>query len=126
VKAAMERHPAMLWENQMDSCLPCQNGTVQDPQTPWGRKGTGAPPPERPRQPTPELTPHPPETPPLPPGNNEAVHLSQIEGVPPGDVYIHTPPPSAQFFNLDAYAKDHKCDKDFNPDLLTDEGISTG
>jgi len=31
VKAAMERHLAMLWENQMDGCLPCQNGTAQNP-----------------------------------------------------------------------------------------------
>jgi len=29
-------------------------------------------------------------------------------------------------FNLDAYAKDHKCDKDLNPDLVTNEGTSTG
>jgi len=41
-------------------------------------------------------------------------------------VSIHTPLPSAQFFNLDEYAKDHKRDEDFNPDLLTDEGTSTG
>jgi len=31
VKAAMERHPAMLRENQMDGCLQCQNGTPQNP-----------------------------------------------------------------------------------------------
>jgi len=28
--------------------------------------------------------------------------------------------------NHDAYSKDRKCDNDFNPDLLTDEGTSTG
>jgi len=33
VKAAMERHPAMIWESQMDSCLPFQHGTAQNPQT---------------------------------------------------------------------------------------------
>jgi len=27
VKAAMGRHPAMLWDNQTDSCLPSQNHT---------------------------------------------------------------------------------------------------
>jgi len=126
VKAAMERHPAMLWENQMDGCLPGQNDTAQNPQTRWRRKGTGAPPRERLRQPTPEPMPNPPETPPVPPGNNEAAHLSKLEGVPPGYVYIHTPLPSAQFFNLDAYATDRKRDQDFNPDLLTDERTSTG
>jgi len=36
-------------------------------------------------------------------------------------VYIHTPLPSAEFFNLDVYDKDRKRDKDLNPDLLTDE-----
>jgi hypothetical protein len=28
VNAAMERHPAMVRENQMDGCLPCQHGTA--------------------------------------------------------------------------------------------------
>jgi len=70
--------------------------------------------------------PHPHETPPLPPCNNEAAHISELDGVPPVYVYIHTPLPSAQFFNLDAYAKDRMCDKDFNSVLLPDEGTSTG
>jgi len=46
VKAAMERHLAMLRENSTDGCLPWQNGTAQNPQTSWRRKGTGVPPPE--------------------------------------------------------------------------------
>jgi len=125
-KAAMERHPAILWENQTVGFLPCQNGAKWNPQTHWGRKGTGAPPPERLSQPTPESTPHPSETPPVPPSNNEAAHLSEIEGVPPGYVYIHTPLPSARFFNQDAYAKDRKRENDFDPDLLTDEETSAG
>jgi len=95
-KAAMEIHPAMLRENQADGWLPCQDGTAQNPQTRWRGEGTGAPAPERLWRPTPEPAPHPPETPPVPPGNNEAAHLSEIEGVPPGYVYIHTPLPSAQ------------------------------
>jgi len=78
------------------------------------------------RQPTPKPTTHPPEIPLIPPGDNEAAHLSEIEGVPPGYVYIHTPLPSAQFFYLGAYAKYRKRDTDFNPDLLTDEETSTG
>jgi len=43
VKAAMERLPAMLRDNQKDGCLLCQNGTAQNPQTCWRCKGTGAP-----------------------------------------------------------------------------------
>jgi len=86
----------------------------------------GAPPPERLRQPTPGPTPHPPGMPPVPPGGNEGAHQSEIERVPPGYVYIHIPLPSARFFNLDVFVKDRKHDKDFNPDLLTDKGISTG
>ena len=37
VRAAMERHPAMLRENQTDGCLPCPNGIGQNPQTRWRR-----------------------------------------------------------------------------------------
>jgi len=37
MKAVMERHPAMHQENQTDGCLPCQNGTAQNPQTRWRR-----------------------------------------------------------------------------------------
>jgi len=62
----------------------------------------------------------------VPPNYDEAAHLSEIKGVPPGYVYIHTPLPSAQFVNHDAYAKDRKRDKHFDPDLLTDEETSTG
>jgi len=126
VNAAMERLPAMLRDNQKDGCLLCQNGTAQNPQTCWRCKGTGAPLSEQLGQLTPEPTPHPPETPLVPPGNTEAAHISIIKGVPPGYVYIHTPLPCIQFFNLDAYAKDRQRDKDFNPDLLTDQGTSTG
>ena len=35
VKAAIKRHLAMLWENQMDGCLPCQNDKAQNHQTRW-------------------------------------------------------------------------------------------
>jgi len=126
LQAVMESHPAMLRENQTDGCLPCQTGTAQNPQTRWRCKGMGEPPPELLRQPTPELRPHAPRTAPGPPGDNEAAHISEIEGPPPRYVYIHTHLPSAQFFNHDAYAKDRKRDNEFNPDLLTDTGTSTG
>jgi len=44
VKAAIERHPAMVYENLTDGCLPCQNGTAKNPRTPWRFTGTDAPP----------------------------------------------------------------------------------
>jgi len=126
LKAAIESHTAMLQESQMDGCPPCQNVTAQNPQRRWRCKRTGAPPPDWLWQLTPEPTPHSPETPLVPPGNNEAAHVSEIEGVLPGYVSMSTAPPSAQLFNLDAHAKDRKRDKDCNPDLLTDMGTSTG
>jgi len=49
-----------------------------------------------------------------------------MAGEPPGYVYLHTPLPSAQFFDHDAYSKDCEGDKDFDPDLTTDEDTSTG
>jgi hypothetical protein len=84
VNAAIKRHPAMVRENHMDSCLPCRNGTTKNPQTCWKRKGTGA---LLPRQ-----APAQPRMPPVPAGDEES---SEIEGMTPGYVYIHTPLPSA-------------------------------
>jgi hypothetical protein len=72
VKVAIQRHPAMLDQNQKSSCLPWQNGTAKAPQTRWRRKCTGAPPSTRRRVPTPQPTPPPPGTPrasPAPTGN---------------------------------------------------------
>jgi hypothetical protein len=48
VKAVIQRHPAMFCHNQTSICLPCQNGTAKNPQTPWRLKGTGSPPPPDP------------------------------------------------------------------------------
>jgi hypothetical protein len=59
--------------------------------------------------------------PPVPPGDNEGADTSEIEGVPPGYIYIQAPLHSAQFFNLDAYAKDCKRETEFSPDLLTEQ-----
>jgi len=118
VKAVIERHPAMIRENQMDGCLSCQNGTEMYPQSRWRCKGMGVP-----------LLPPPgppwPKTPAVPPGDSERNHSTVIEGPPPGYVYIHTPLRNAQFFNHNAYAQYRKCDKDFIPDLLTDQRLST-
>jgi hypothetical protein len=44
VKPLIEWHPAMVYTNQTDSCIPCHNGTARHPQ-PRGRcSQTGAPP----------------------------------------------------------------------------------
>ena len=118
VKAVMERHPAIVQEHQTDSCLPCQNVTAKNPQTRGRRKGTGAP-----RQ---QPAPLRPGLPRAAPDDSERTHLSKTEGVPPGYMYIHTPLPSARVFNPDQHDKDCMRDKDFIPDLLTDEGPSTG
>jgi len=108
----------MVHEIQPEGCLPCQNGTTKTLQTFCRCKGTDAPPAEP--------VPPPPGAPPASCGGNEAAPSSEIQGVQPGYVYIHTPLPNAQSFNLDAYAKYRKCDKDYIPDLLTDEGTSAG
>jgi len=50
VKTAIQRHPAMLRQNQTSGCLPCQNGIANNPQTLWRRKGTSAPPDARRRE----------------------------------------------------------------------------
>ena len=117
VKAAIERHPAMICENQTDSCLPCQNSTAKHPQSRWRLKGMGSPPlriaPPRPKMPPPS------------PGHGERNQRTDIQSVPPGYVYIHTTLSNAQLFKHDAYAQDHKRAKDFIPDLLTDHRPST-
>jgi len=82
VKAAMERRTAMVPDIQTDGYLPCHNGTTYNLHTHWRRNGIGVPPPERVSQPTPELTPLQPKTPPAPPGNNEAAQVTEIQGVP--------------------------------------------
>jgi len=62
VKAAIERDPAMVRENQTDSCLPCPNGTAKIPGTRRRRKARGAPPPR--------WAPPRPESPPVPCDDN--------------------------------------------------------
>jgi len=126
LKAAIERHPAMVYANQTDGCLACQNGTAKNPRTRWRRKGTGAPPQVRRKQPTPEQTSPPPRTPPAPSGNNNGTQNSTIPNLPAGYGYKHAPPPGAQFFTHDTYADDSEHDEDFIPDLRNDDGTSTG
>jgi len=76
--------------------------------------------------PTPQSAPPPSGTPPAPPRDSEGSQISEIYGVPPAYVYIHTHLPNNQFFNQDEYAKDQKQDRDFILDLLTDEGPFSG
>jgi len=127
VKAAMVWHPGILWEHHMDGYVPCQNGTALNPQTLWRHKGICAPLPDwhRQRQVTQEPMPLLAVMPSVPASYNVQAHVSEIEAVPPGYVYIHTPLPCVQFFNFDTYTKDQKHDKNWNPDLLTNEGPST-
>ena len=119
VKAAIQRHPAMLRHNQTPGCLPCQNGTAKNPQTRWRRKGPGAPPPARRRVRTPEPTPPPPGTPPAPTGTTSGPQPSEIVNLPAGYTHSHTACPSTEFLEDD---KDTEHDTDFNPDRLTDDG----
>jgi hypothetical protein len=51
---------------------------------------------------------------------------SQIEYLPPEYVYSHALLPGAEFFNLDAFAQDSQYNIYCNPDMLTNEGTSTG
>ena len=119
VKAAIQRHPAMLRQNQTSGCLPCQNGTAQNPQTRWTRKRTGAPPPARSRERIPEPTPPPAGTPPAPTGNTSGSQPAEIINLPAGYMYLHTALPWPEYFEDD---EDTEHDTDFDPDMLTDEG----
>jgi len=119
VKAAIQRHPAMLRHNQTPGCLPCQNGTAKNPQTLWGRKGTGAPPPVRRRVRTAEPTPPPPGTPPAPTCNTSGAQPSEIGNLPAGYTYSHTALLCAEFFEDD---EDTEHDTNFDPDMLIDDG----
>jgi hypothetical protein len=111
VKAATERHPAMVYKNHTAGCFPSQNGTANNPVTRWRRKGTAAPPP-LPAAP-------PPGIPPAPPRDAVGKESYEMEGMPSRCVYMHSPLPNTRFFNNNAFAKESKCDKDCIPDLLS-------
>jgi hypothetical protein len=119
VKAAIQRHPAMLLHSQTSGCLPCQNGTAKNPQTRWRRKATGAPPPAQRRVRTPEPTRPPPGTPPATTSNTSGAQTSKIVNLPAANTYSHTAFPSAEFFHDN---KDTEHDTDFDPEMLTDDG----
>ena len=122
VKAAIQRHLAMLRQNQTSGCLRWQNGTAKIPQTCWIRKGTGAPPPSRRRVRTPEPSLPPPGTAPAPPAttsNTSGAQSSGIINLPVGYTYSPTSHPCADFFEDD---EDTEHDTDFDPDMLSDDG----
>jgi len=115
VKAAIERHQAMVYNNQIHCCLPCQNGTAKNPQTRWRCKGTAAHPPK----PAAPLHGRPPPTgmPHAPPGDSDGQQSNETDAIPPLCVYTQSLCPNTAFFNHNAYDKDSKHDCDFNPDL---------
>jgi len=117
VKATMEWHLAMVYKNLIAGCLPCQNGTAENLQTRWRRKGTAAPLPE----PVPPLPGRPssPVMPPEPPGDTEVNECYEIEGMTSTCVYMYSPLPITQFVNHNACAMDSKRDKDSIPDILS-------
>jgi len=126
VKAGIERHPAMVYEDETDGYHPCQNGTAKNPRTHWRRKRTGSPPQVRRKHPTPEVMPPSPGRPPAPSGEKNRAHSCTIPHLRARYEYKHAPLSGAQIFNPDTYAEDSEYDEDFIPDLWNDEGTSTG
>ena len=119
VKAAIQRHPAMLRQIQTLGFLPCQNGTAMNPQTLWTCKGTGAPPPFQCSELIPEPTAPPAGTPPAPTGITSGAQPAEIIHSPAGHPFSHTALHWAEYFEDD---EDTEHDTDFDPDMLTDEG----
>jgi hypothetical protein len=118
VMATIETCSAMVCENQLDGSLPCQNGVANNLQTCSRSIDTGIS--------QPEQAPPRPKLPFAPPDDFEGAHSSHIEGASPRYVYVHSPLPKAEYFNLDAYAEDHIGGKDFIPHLRTENETSTG
>jgi hypothetical protein len=119
VKPVIQRHPAMLRQNQMSGCLSCHNGTAKNPQTHWRHKGTGAPPCVRGIERTPAWTPTLPGTPLAPTGNTSGSQPSQIINLAAGYAYFNTVLPCGEFLDDD---EDTQHDIDFYPDMLTGKG----
>ena len=84
------------------------------------------PPLDQHREPSSESIASLPRIPPATIGYNQEVQTYQIDNLLPGYFYLHAPLPCAQFFNVDAYALDSQHNKDYNRDMLTDKGTSSG
>jgi len=126
VKAAIERHLAMLRQHHTPRCHLCQNGTAINPQARCRRKGTGAPLPNWRREQTPVQTPPLPGTPPTTTSNSSGAQHLEIINFPAEYAYSDTYLPCAESFPLDISAQDSEHDTDFDPEMLPDEGTSTG
>jgi len=122
----MNRHPAMFLQNQTDGNLHCPNRTAKNPHTCWKYNASDNPPPGLLRLATLDPIPPLPRTPTVPLCNSKGAQHSHINNLLPGYVNSHAPLRNAQFFNLEAYAKNSKRDKECIPDLLTAAGTSTG
>jgi hypothetical protein len=86
VMVAIERHPVMVPENEMDGCLPCQDSSAQNRETFWRWNGTGAPPAD-PVAPPPG-TPPPPLIPQTPLGDTDRNDSYEMDGLPSTCVYM--------------------------------------
>jgi len=126
VKDATDRKSAMRCENHIDGCLLGQTSAANRLQTRWRFQSSGVPPPDGHQQLTQELTPPLPGMLPAPPGDNQRAESAQIDNLPPRYLCWHALLPNAQFFNLDAFAKDIQHEKAFIPHMLSDAWKSTG
>jgi hypothetical protein len=61
-----------------------------------------------------------------PPGSNGTAKCYGTINLLAGYVYLHTSLPCTGIFTLDINAQDTQHDTDFDPDMLTNEGIFTG
>jgi len=61
-----------------------------------------------------------------PTSNNSGSQHSEIVNLPAQYVYSHTSYTFAEFFTVNTSVQDRQQDTDFDPDMLTDEGTSTG
>jgi hypothetical protein len=93
MKAAMERHPAMICQIYTDSCLTCHCGTVWNPQSFWRSKGTCASSAFRHRQLTPDATRSSPRILPAIPGLIQGIERLQPDNVPGWNLDSHVPLP---------------------------------
>jgi hypothetical protein len=108
VKAVIKSHPAMVDNNQLNSCVTCQIGMAKNAQMSWSHKISLAPPPV----PAAPLSGNPPplSKPPAPPGDHDGNESYELEGIPSLCVYIHSSHPNTQLAYHNAYGKDSKGD----------------
>jgi hypothetical protein len=119
VKASIPAHPAIIHQNQMSGCFPCQNGNAQNPQTHWRGTATGAPPPNQRSEQTLEPTQSPPSLPLSPTGYISGDTSRDMVSVLAGLMYSSAALPCEDCFNdVEVTQQDTHCD----PDILTDEG----